>query len=151
MARLYLDTNVFIRAFEAGPDLAGPARLLFTELEQRPGRAITSELTIAELLAPVKLEGSMAVADKLTLYDAFFARGSIELAPVSRDVLRQTALLRQDFSQKLPDAIHIVTALQTGCLHLMSSDKDAKRLLPSMIRLLPDAAGVAHALQVFGG
>ena len=139
----YVDTNVFIQAFESQLGIAEPARALLRRLQEHPGAAITSELTLAELLAPVKAAGALTLAEKTTLYDAVLDSGFIALVPVTRSLLIATAALRLSFPQKLPDAIHVVTAVDAGCRYLVSSDRDTKRLPPSISRLVPDASGLA--------
>ncbi len=148
MPLVYPDTNILIRAFEGEPAAAKPVLDLFLALRSIPGSVITSELTLAEVLAPVKISGSLSVSAKTALYGAALIESPfIELVPVSRSVLLQTAILRQTYPQKLPDAIHVVTAVQSGCRYLMSSDKDTKLLQPSIERVLPNAQGLASNLK----
>lgn len=48
--RVYLDTNIFIYAYEAHPRFIGAVTDLFAEIEKGNIRAVTSELTLAEVL-----------------------------------------------------------------------------------------------------
>ena len=112
---------------------------------------MTSELTVAELLAPVKLPGARTVAEKLALYETVFNAGLVKLIPVSRTILRESALLRETHPQKLADAIHVATALQAPCSYLMSSDAGLKRLPPPLQSTSPDEAGVALVLGALRG
>ncbi len=48
----YLDTNVFIDALEGEDSLSAPAGALFDAAGAMPGALVTSELTLAEVLAP---------------------------------------------------------------------------------------------------
>jgi len=48
---LYLDTNIFIFLLEGKPDESQRIKLLFDTLKARPNAAVTSELTLAEVLA----------------------------------------------------------------------------------------------------
>ena len=50
--RIYLDANVFILLFEGLPEKAEIVRSLFGMLQARRGCSVTSELTLAEVLAP---------------------------------------------------------------------------------------------------
>ena len=115
--RVYLDANVFIYAVEGQPDVADPVRSLF-ELFRR-GRAIgvTSELTLAEVLA-----GAIDVRRRSYLSLIAWSR-IFELQPVSRDVLIETAEYRKHAGMpKLPDAVHVVTAIRSGCRKILSAD-----------------------------
>lgn len=148
---VYVDTNVLICALEGEEEIATPILTLLVTLQERARPAVTSELTLAEVLAPVKFPGARTVADKLVLYDAVFATGLVEAIPVSRTVLRETASLRETYPRKLPDAIHVVTALQARCPYLMSGDKGMERLPPPLQLVLPNEAGIARVIDVLRG
>jgi predicted nucleic acid-binding protein len=61
-AAIYIDTNVFIRAFESAAAANAPLEELFGGLKARPRAAVTSELTLAELLAPSKQKDAIPEA-----------------------------------------------------------------------------------------
>jgi predicted nucleic acid-binding protein len=137
---IYLDTNVFILAFEGDPERYPYLRHFFNILAHRQGSAITSELTLAEVLAPHRSVGR----EESTIFyqNLLVESGFIDLRPVTRSVLVQTAELRKHFRHKLPDAIHIVTSLQAGYRYFVSADKDGGRLPSELIHAMPDAASV---------
>jgi predicted nucleic acid-binding protein len=145
---VYLDTNVFIRGFEFEGAEAQPIRELLTLLNEYPKAAVTSDLTLAELLAPPKRENDFPLARKAELYGSLLIwSGVIDLLPLKRNILIGTAVLRQNWPYKLADAIHVVTALDAGCRFLMSGDTDTRRLPPGLQRLLPDRSGVATIME----
>lgn len=144
---LYLDTNIFILGFEFEGREAQPVQQLLTLLREFPKAIVTSELTLAELLAPPKRANGFPLARKAELYgNLLIWSGLVDLWPVSRQVLIGTAVLRQNWSCKLPDAIHIVSALHAGCAFFMSNDNDMKQLPRGMQRVLPDESGVAAVM-----
>lgn len=59
----------------------------------------------------------------------------VGLIPVSRDILIDTADLRLYAPLKLPDAIHLRSAIAAGSEFFVSADEDFNRL-PSGIRLV---------------
>ena len=134
---VYLDTNVFIRAVEGLDEAAAPAKTLIKTLrQQRTGIAATSEITLAELLAPSRQANSMPLHMKRRAYlDLLLWSGFIALIPVSRDILIQTAELRATGSFKLPDAVHLVSAIQVRCRFFVSGDKDFDRMPEGMERI----------------
>ena len=149
MADIYLDTNVFIRCFESGEAEAVPLRDLFLALREQPAAAVTSELTMAELLAPTKRFGPLALSERQNLYSALLLSSDLVLLrSVSLDILLSTPALRQAFNYKLADAIHIATAEQEGCSLIMSGDRDAGRLPASLRQVRPDHEGVRVCLGV---
>ena len=146
--RVYLDTNVFIRAFEGPPDEAKDFQEFFEALHQNRSYSVTSELTLAELLAPADRKEAVPLHMKRRFYlDLIVWSGFIDLQPVTRSILCETADLCKVAKHKLPDAIHIVTAIRAGCKLFMSSHGDAKRLPNSMTRLRPDNQGVQTVLN----
>ena len=145
---LYLDTCVFVAAFEESGPNAGPTRRLFDALISKPGFAITSELTLAELLAP-SMNIVMSVAERRHLYLKLFDDvGFVSLKPVTREVLMDTVALRENHPQRVPDAIHIATAIATGCRYFMSFDNDARRLPPALTWLTPTDREIDELLKI---
>jgi predicted nucleic acid-binding protein len=150
---VYLDTNVFIHGIEGndleGNDLeASPIQTLFRGLRDFPNASVTSELTLAELLAPATRPDALHLNHKEQLYlDLVIGGGFVVLYPVTRDVLISTGHLRLNHSLKLPDAIHVVTAFATGCRYFMSYDKDGKKLPFGLCHIRPDDKGVATVLD----
>jgi predicted nucleic acid-binding protein len=140
-SKLYFDANVFIYAVEGSDDIAGSLRILFELLSSNLTLAVTSELTLAEVLPkadPIRRRNSL----ELILHSGLF-----DLYPVTRDVLMETAdyrrgagALRRDPSKpyasmpKLPDAIHVMTAVRAGCSRMLSFDRALK--LPEGMRHL---------------
>jgi predicted nucleic acid-binding protein len=152
--RVYLDANVFIYALEGTEELKAAARTLLRGLKGRPGIGITSELTLAEVLAKPTREGPPVLAR--AYLDLLIWSKTVVLQPVSRDILIESASYRavahseapaprEDRRNFLPDAIHVVTAVQSGCTSFVG--KDARIRLPSgMRRIFPDAPGVADLM-----
>jgi predicted nucleic acid-binding protein len=143
-SKLYFDANVFIYAVEGSDDIAGRLRTLFELLSNILNLAVTSELTLAEVLPkadPIRRPNYL----ELILYSGLF-----DLHPVTRDVLMETAdcrriaaVSRPDASKpypsmpRLPDAIHVVTAVRAGCGRILSFDR-ALKLPEGMDRLTRD-------------
>ena len=153
MPQIYLDTNVFVRGFETEPHISNPLDELFAFLRRRPGTAITSELTLAELTAPVDRSQSFSfVHRKAIYYDLLLWGGFVDLHPVSRAVLLDTAGFRalareMGFKPKLPDSIHMVTAVRAGCAFLMTHDRKMGPMLTGMAAVSADSAGVAEVIR----
>ncbi|MEX2299222.1 MAG: type II toxin-antitoxin system VapC family toxin [Dongiaceae bacterium] len=121
--KAYLDANVFIDAIEGGEEVASPARRLLDAGRSTTGLLVTSELTLAEVLGPGR-HRSMSEDVKLTYLDLIISSGIVELNPVSRAILMETARLRRLTRLKLIDAIHFATAVRANCRFLVSRDRD---------------------------
>ena len=141
-AALYLDSCIFIAGFETSGPIAASVRRLLKALATKPGVAVTSELTFAEVLAPTK-RIVMTVAERTNIYVPLIDEGGfIRAIPVSRSILMRTTTLRQDHPQRLPDALHIATALEARCRFFMSSDRDANRLPDCLRRVTPTSPDI---------
>ncbi|WP_181708005.1 PIN domain-containing protein [Chthonobacter rhizosphaerae] len=121
-ATVYFDTNVFILAYEGAGKTSAPARRLLAAVETGAIAAATSAVTLAETLA-----GAFKAADRdlADLYRTILADGpGFTLQPIDLAVLERAALLRAAYDGlKLPDAIHLATALCHGCTHLATADR----------------------------
>jgi predicted nucleic acid-binding protein len=151
VSTIYLDTNVFIRAVEGADEVASPAkRLIETLRRQQAGIAATSEITFAEVLASPKRPDALPLHMKRRAYlDLLVWSAFITLIPVSRDILIQTADLGTVARFKLPDAIHLVSAMRSGCRFFVSTDKDFDKLPLGMERIDPDENGLARIIKEF--
>jgi predicted nucleic acid-binding protein len=135
---IYLDTNVFIKAVEGLDEAAAPAKALIETLRShRAGIAATSEITFAEVLAHIK---------RRVYLDLLLWSGFIALIPVSRDILIETAALRAESKFKLPDAVHLVSAIQVQCRFFVSSDRDFDKIPQGMERVDCDPDGLSRLL-----
>ena len=119
--RVYLDTNLFIYALEGFPEYADRISELFAAVDRGVLSAVTSELTLAESLVKPFMDNDL---HRQTLYREIIQHSEIlTVAPVSRDILIEAARLRSVSSLRLPDAIHLATALAAGCTSFISNDK----------------------------
>ncbi|MEH2531417.1 putative nucleic acid-binding protein [Bradyrhizobium sp. AZCC 1588] len=140
-SRIYLDANVFIYAVEGSPDVAGQLRDLFELFGNNRGIGVTSELTLAEVLPKASAVRKRLYLD-LIVWSCLF-----DLQPVSRDILIETAEYRRMAQMpKLPDAIHVVTAIRAGCRTILSADSRLK-LPEGHVALLPNSVNIARLIR----
>lgn len=129
--RIYLDANVFISAYETRGARSDHAWWVLKAIEAEEFTAVTSELTLAEVLVGPFNDGDKELADHYR--DIFTSEAGFMVLPVERSVLVEAALLRSmTRSLKLPDAIHVATARLHNCPFIVSDD-----------RRLPAAPGVS--------
>lgn len=97
---------------------------------------VTSELTLAEtLVGPIKANNLLIQQT----YRSFLTTTAIlEVAPVSRRILEAAAQLRATTKLKLPDAIHLATALQYQCDSFLTNDVSFKALNLPQVKMLAD-------------
>lgn len=137
---IYLDSNILISAF-GGEAERGNAPLLMEMLGAATNRSIapflTSELSLAEtLVRPFRTNDGEAIAELQTVFQP---SAWLNVTPVDRTILLRSAQLRaQRPALKLPDAIHLSTALETGCTHILTADQGIRAEQPVTL-LRPDA------------
>ncbi len=140
--RIYLDTNIFIAAYEWRDEIGAQLfDLLGTERSGKP-KFVSSELTLSELLvAPYKNKDD----DLIQTYDGIILTSDwLEVPSVSRRILRYGALLRAAYTGlKLPDAIHLSTAIGSNCSHILTGDHGIKGIYSLPQSFATDANDVA--------
>nr|WP_299498285.1 PIN domain-containing protein [uncultured Rhizobium sp.] len=121
--RVYLDTNVFIMLAEKTHETQQRlVALLAGQPSDSQPRFATSELTLSELLVKPYREQDESLILK---YDSLTQPSEwLDLRPVDRDVLYHAAVLRAQYGHlKLPDAIHLSSAIGQGCSHFLIDDR----------------------------
>jgi predicted nucleic acid-binding protein len=124
----YLDANAFIDLFQGEDAISAPVQEIFRDARDSAVSVVTSELTLAEFLAPPRSRNGRAELTPdvkrgfLTLVDQ---SGLVRLDPITRSILLETANLRRVSAARklrLPDAIHLVTAIKGEANFFVSSD-----------------------------
>lgn len=116
---VYLDANAFIYAVERVAPYAQALRPLFASIAAGDTSAVTSEITLAEVLVkPLQARD----AELRVEFESALAGPGLTVVPVSRAVLVESAHLRASSRLKLPDAIHSATARLSGCDAFLTND-----------------------------
>lgn len=126
VTRVYLDTNVFIMLSEKSHALQRLlVELISAQSIGKPPLFATSELTLSELLVKPQQAGDDLLIDG---YDSLILNSDwLDVRPVDRGVLYYAAVLRAQHKHlKLPDAIHVSSAIGQGCSHFLSDDRGIK-------------------------
>lgn len=122
--KVYFDTNVLIYLIENHQDYHDKIVSLIAELDDLSCTVITSELTLAECLVKPFAENDKQSQEvyKASVKNSDF----MKVKPVTRKILIEAARLRSVVKNKLPDSIHIATALESGCDVFVGNDKKIK-------------------------
>jgi predicted nucleic acid-binding protein len=118
--RIALDTGVFIYQLEANPRYLGLTDPVFKWLERPENAAVTSTITMTELLVPAYRVGGEHMVDEcyalLTTYPNLdWIAPSIEIADLS-------ARIRAAHRLRTPDALQAATALHARASGLITND-----------------------------
>jgi len=132
--RIYLDVNIWIYALEQHPTFSQVLTELFQQVDQKTLTVVTSELSLAEaLVKPIREQD----VPRQTIYRQFLSsRPNLRVIPVQRAILIEAARQRAASSSlKLPDSIHVATAVILNCTTLLTNDQKFKSLpnLPVVI------------------
>lgn len=140
MARIAIDSCVFIYAIERNPQFGQSARRVLERLDDPddPLVGVASSLVILEVLVhPLRL-GRLDLAE---VYRAFLTGSPevLEILPMSSDIAVEAARLRALLpTLKTPDAIHCATAIISGADYLLTNDP-ALSSVPGLKTLMLEA------------
>lgn len=139
--RLYLDTNVFVRAFEGTDDVSAALRRLLGRTHVGKAFLVTSQLTLAEAIQKPYADGNDTLVET---YKNWLIEGTntLTIGQIRVDVLYYSAVLRNHYkSMRLPDAIHASTAFAMEATHLVTADKG----FPASLQLVHTRYGWSRA------
>jgi predicted nucleic acid-binding protein len=136
--RIYFDTNIVIYVIEGYAQYAAQVQALLDAMDAGEVSVVTSELTLAEVLVGPLKTGNVAIQQT---YRSFLtSTATVEVLPVSRDILEEAAQLRANTKLKLPDAIHLATALRLRCDSFFTNDDIFRTLGLPQIKMLADVS-----------
>ena len=126
--RLYLDTSILIRCVEGNDGEKAAALRWIDRAESAPDGTIVSSLFArAEcLVKPVREENS----ELRQRFDMLFDQSGIVFLSVSDSILEKATLVRARYFLKMPDAIHIATALEASCSAAVMRDDPMRKKSP---------------------
>ena len=134
-AVVYADTSIIIYTVEENLDYYLLLQPLWSLFQTGEVEIISSELTLMEtLVVPLR----DANVDLVNTYEHLLLSSSIQLIPISQNVLRDAAQLRATTSLKTPDAIHAATALSQNCSFFLTNDSGFRHVLGLPVVVLRD-------------
>jgi len=110
----------FILHFEGTSDWTCVTRPLFSLVERGACSAITSALTLTELLTAPLRQGDEALADEYRRLLTTFP--NLTVVPIETEVAEVAARLRGRYRIRTPDALHLATAVVTGADAFVTTD-----------------------------
>jgi predicted nucleic acid-binding protein len=133
-----IDTNIFIYHFEENPQYISYTEDLFEKIEGGRFRAVTSVLTLHEILTGARRAGD----DRLvSLYrDLLGSFPNLDLMPFDADVAEISSDVRARYGVRTPDAIQVATAIRHKAEAFITNDerltvvKDIKVTIPHKTR-----------------
>lgn len=134
-----LDTSVFIYYVQGHSTFGSPAKEIIHQLAAGNMQTVTSVLTITELLA-YRGRGRMRPKNlkklrKRTL-EKFLEYPNVSVVDVSTTIAVEAGRIRQEHGIRLPDAVHLATAITAGAESFITNDKRLKRCKEITVRTL---------------
>lgn len=134
--RIGIDTAPLIYHLEGDDKYLGVTTRLFTWLQAQAVSAVTSTLTLTELLVqPYRMNDPARVSTALAATVLF---GHLEWAPLTLVVADRAARLRADHGLRTPDAIQLATALVAGATGFVTNDLSFRRIKEIEVLVLDD-------------
>jgi len=124
--RISLDTNVFIYFLEDHPRYGSWCASLFDRIERGHNPAVTSTVTLLELLVQPYREQKEELAQKIFALAGTYPK--LEWVPVSMDLADRAAELRARYRLSTPDAIQLATAIGCGATRFYGNDRSLRRV-----------------------
>jgi predicted nucleic acid-binding protein len=133
---VYLDANGFIYSIERIDPYRALLDILWQTVSTGQITVVTSELTLLEVLVrPLKV-GDATTA---TLFRTVLRyTPDVQMVPITQTVLEEAANLRATLGLRTPDAIHLATALLSGCALLVTNDRAFRRVPDLAVTVLSE-------------
>ena len=124
--RIALDTSVFIYQLEAHPRYARFTDAVFSRLELPGWSAVTSTITLTELLVQPYRDSLQDRADEIFALLTTFP--NLEWIAPSLDIADRAARIRAEHRLRTPDALQAATAVHSGASGLITNDPVFERV-----------------------
>jgi uncharacterized protein len=132
---VYLDANCVIYLVELNP-IWGPKLLTrIAALRDGGSRIAVGDLARTECLAQPFLKGNAAV---IADFQAFFSSVDVDVLPLTAVVCERAAQIRaaSQFQLKVPDCLHLATAIEHGCELFLTNDVALRRCTQITVEIL---------------
>lgn len=134
--RICIDTAPMIYFIEEHGKYREIIRPVFVEIDSGNIEAITSTITLLEVLVHPLRTGNGALAEKYR--EILLSSESLTTFEIFHEVSEVAARLRAKYSMKTPDAIQIAVGTLYGATKFLTNDPDLKRVSEIKILVLDD-------------
>ena len=124
--RIALDTSVFIYQLEANARYLALTDQIFTWIERPGGKAVTSTITMTELLVQPYRVADQQQADEF--YVLLSTYPNLEWIAPNLEIADRAAKLRALHGLRTPDALQAATAVHAGATGLVTNDPVFERV-----------------------
>jgi predicted nucleic acid-binding protein len=126
-----LDTNIFIYYFQQHPQFGASAKNIFESLVEDNAKAVTSIITLIELLA---LKIPETEVDKFK--SLYLETPNLKTIDINQTIGIEAARIRRVYGYRLPDAIQLATCLYAKADKFITNDLKLKNFPEIKIDLI---------------
>ena len=131
-----IDTMVFIYHLEDHPDYSHITERIFEAVEHGKYNAVTSVITLIEILVKPRRDGNLAVAKDYK--DLLLTFPNLKIINLDLKISDIASDLRAKYGIKTPDAIQIATTIYGGSKSFITNDESLKKVEEISVLLLDD-------------
>jgi predicted nucleic acid-binding protein len=131
-----LDTAPFIYFIENVAPYADLLDPVFSLVENHALSAVTSTVTLAEILTKPFADKNFSLADEIKFTLKSFS--SLSLASIDEKLGEAAALIRARYKIRLPDALQVAAAIQREATLFLTNDKRVKKVDAVQVLVLSD-------------
>ena len=121
-----IDTVAFIYHFEENEKYLPFTNVLFEMIENGKVRAVTSTITLMEILVKPKRDGNQKAANEYKFILQTFP--NLEIRNIDAEVAERAAEIRAKYGVKPPDALQVTTSLINNAEAFITNDKELKKI-----------------------
>ena len=134
VSRLYLDAAPLIYWVEAFPDYISKMDRIVDAIEMTPLQALTSVLTLTEVMVQPLRVGNTDLAQEY--HDILAIRDDYILVEITSDIAISAAAIRARHLLRTADAVHAATDVRSGCDAFLTNDRDFLRIQDQDLNVL---------------
>lgn len=124
--RVYLDANIFIFASIGEQNIRSATRKIIEQIVSGKIFAITSCLTIDEVVWVVQKERPIEIA--IEIGERIFLIPNLEIVEVNSEIIKEALKIMKELKLKPRDAIHAATMAQYGINTIISEDPHFEKI-----------------------
>ena len=131
-----LDTMVFIYHFEENQIYSPLTFSIFESLEKGNFNAITSILTLLEILVKPKRENNSILTERYKILLETFP--NLQVKTLDKNIADVASSLRANYNINTPDAIQVATSLEAQADIFITNDTSLKKITEIKVLLLSE-------------
>ena len=134
--KVAIDSMCFIYQFEGSKIYGELTKQLFLRLQKNKLTAVSSVLTIAEILAFDKLQKNRVLFEQAKA--KLYSTPNLRIITVNEAISEASAILKCKYKITLPDAIQLSTAIMSDQKAFISNDYHLKKIKEVRVLILDD-------------